>query len=95
MGLGVPRQELWMMENKDRLEATILIGVGGSFDVLSGRLPRAPLLWQRMGLEWSYRLLLQPWRARRALAIPVFLLQIFLLKLAQLSGTRTRSSNSS
>ncbi|MGQ9734889.1 MAG: WecB/TagA/CpsF family glycosyltransferase [Candidatus Bipolaricaulia bacterium] len=80
VGLGVPRQELWMMENRGRLKAKVLIGVGGSLDVLSGRLPRAPLLLQRLGLEWLYRLLRQPWRARRALAIPAFLLRVLLLE---------------
>ncbi|MFQ6090675.1 MAG: WecB/TagA/CpsF family glycosyltransferase, partial [Candidatus Bipolaricaulia bacterium] len=94
VGLGVPRQELWMMENKERLEVKILIGVGGSFDVLSGRLPRAPLALQRLGLEWLYRLFLQPWRARRVLAIPAFLLRILLLGLTQSSFASTKSSNS-
>lgn len=81
VGLGVPRQELWMLENEEKLEAGVLIGVGGSFDVLSGRLRRAPRLLQRAGLEWLWRLLRQPWRLPRALAIPRFLLWVLLLKL--------------
>jgi N-acetylglucosaminyldiphosphoundecaprenol N-acetyl-beta-D-mannosaminyltransferase len=80
VGLGVPRQELWMMQNRRRLKAKVLIGVGGSLDVLSGRLPRAPRLVQRLGLEWLYRMVRQPWRARRALAIPAFLLRVLLLE---------------
>jgi N-acetylglucosaminyldiphosphoundecaprenol N-acetyl-beta-D-mannosaminyltransferase len=95
VGLGVPRQELWMLKNKDKLEAKLLIGVGGSFDVLSGRLPRAPLPLQRLGLEWFYRLMLQPWRIRRALAIPAFLLSVLWLGLVQGSPTWTKSSSSS
>lgn len=83
VGLGVPRQELWMMENRGRLKAKVLIGVGGSLDVLSGRLPRAPRLLQRLGLEWLYRLLRQPSRAGRALAIPPFILRVLLLEPGQ------------
>ena len=95
VGLGVPRQELWMSSNRDKVEAKLLIGVGGSFDVLSGRLPRAPLPLQQLGLEWLYRLTLQPWRVRRALVIPSFLLQVLLLSLAQSSLAWTKSSSSS
>lgn len=80
VGLGVPRQELWMIEHKHELKARVLIGVGGSLDVLSGRLPRAPRFLQRLGLEWLYRMVRQPWRARRALAIPAFLLRVLLLE---------------
>ncbi|MFQ6033899.1 MAG: WecB/TagA/CpsF family glycosyltransferase, partial [Candidatus Bipolaricaulia bacterium] len=95
VGLGVPRQELWMLENKDELEAKLLLGVGGSFDVWSGRLPRAPLLLQKLGLEWLYRLLLQPRRVRRAAVIPLFLLRVLCWGLAQNSPTWTKSSSSS
>ncbi|MCR4404516.1 MAG: WecB/TagA/CpsF family glycosyltransferase [Candidatus Acetothermia bacterium] len=80
VGLGVPRQELWMLEHKRELKAKVLIGVGGSLDVLSGRLPRAPRVLRQLGLEWLYRLLRQPWRARRALAIPPFILRVLLLE---------------
>lgn len=82
VGLGVPRQELWMLKNGERLKPAVLIGVGGSFDVLSGRLRRAPQLLQRAGLEWLWRLLRQPWRLPRVLTIPRFLLWVLLLKLS-------------
>ncbi|MCL6642716.1 MAG: WecB/TagA/CpsF family glycosyltransferase [Candidatus Bipolaricaulota bacterium] len=84
VGLGVPRQELWMLENRPKLKASVLIGVGGCFDVWAGRLTRAPLRWQRLGLEWFYRVLQEPKRLGRVSAIPVFLGQISLAKLAQI-----------
>lgn len=58
--MGVPRQELWIAENAEKLQAKILMGVGGSFDVVSGNLKRAPLWMQRAGLEWLYRVVREP-----------------------------------
>ena len=72
VGLGSPKQEYWL---EDFLEATkcgVGIGVGGSFDVLAGMVPRAPRLWRRAGLEWLYRLIREPSRWRRQLALPRF-----------------------
>jgi N-acetylglucosaminyldiphosphoundecaprenol N-acetyl-beta-D-mannosaminyltransferase len=60
VGMGVPRQELWIAENAEKLQAKILMGVGGSFDVVSGNLKRAPLWMQRAGLEWLYRVVREP-----------------------------------
>ena len=68
VGLGFPRQqETWIFQHKDQFNAKIIIGVGGSFDVWSGRIPRAPKVFQKLGLEWFFRLLRQPkriWRQR-------------------------------
>jgi len=67
VGLGFPRQEIWAEANKHKLGAKIVMGVGGSFDVMSGELKRAPKFFQKVGLEWLYRLLRQPkriWRQR-------------------------------
>lgn len=86
VGLGVPRQELWMHENRARLTASVLMGVGGCFDVWAGRLRRAPTSWQRLGLEWLYRVVQEPRRLARVRAIPVFLAQISLIKIARLLG---------
>lgn len=74
VGLGAPKQERWMAEHRDRLDAAILIGVGAAFDFHTGRLDRAPDWMQRAGLEWSYRLYKEPrrlWR-RYVLGIPRF-----------------------
>jgi N-acetylglucosaminyldiphosphoundecaprenol N-acetyl-beta-D-mannosaminyltransferase len=74
IGLGAPKQERWMAEHRDRLDAAILIGVGAAFDFHTDRMDRAPLWMQRSGLEWSYRLAKEPrrlWR-RYVLGIPRF-----------------------
>ncbi len=73
---GAPAQELWIARNLARLPASVAMGVGGAYDFLSGRQLRAPVWMQRMGLEWLYRLYREPWRLRRMLAIPRFMLLV-------------------
>jgi len=73
---GQPRQELWIRRNAARLPARVAIGVGGTFDYLSGRVPRAPAWMRSHGLEWLYRLVRQPWRARRMAVLPVYALLV-------------------
>ena len=73
LGLGVPRQELWMARNRQRTNA-VMIGVGGLLDVFAGDIPRAPESWQRLGLEWLYRLLREPRRIKRMIRLPEILL---------------------
>jgi N-acetylglucosaminyldiphosphoundecaprenol N-acetyl-beta-D-mannosaminyltransferase len=73
---GAPRQELWIARNLERLPAAVGIGVGGAFDYLSGRVTRAPGWMRRLGLEWLFRLLRQPWRAGRMAVLPVFALEV-------------------
>jgi N-acetylglucosaminyldiphosphoundecaprenol N-acetyl-beta-D-mannosaminyltransferase len=75
-GLGSPKQELWLGEYLAACGAPVGIGVGGSFDVLSGRLARAPQGWRAAGLEWLYRLVREPRRWRRQLALPRFALLV-------------------
>src|SRR5256884_7535338 len=75
---GAPAQDLWIYRNLSRLPAAIAMGVGGAYDFLSGRQRRAPQTMQRLGLEWLYRLYREPWRWRRMLTIPDFLLQVLL-----------------
>ncbi|MGP4078965.1 WecB/TagA/CpsF family glycosyltransferase [Pseudalkalibacillus sp. R45] len=77
VGLGCPRQEKWIYENIDHFNKGIFMGVGGSFDVLSGEVKRAPLMWRKLNLEWFYRLVTQPWRIKRMLELPKFLLKVF------------------
>lgn len=62
---GSPAQDLWIARNQPGLGIPVALGVGGSFDYLSGAVPRAPRLMRRLGLEWLYRLLRQPWRWKR------------------------------
>ena len=73
LGLGAPRQELWMARNRQKINA-VMIGVGGLLDVFAGDSPRAPESWQRLGLEWLYRLLREPRRFKRVIRLPKILL---------------------
>jgi N-acetylglucosaminyldiphosphoundecaprenol N-acetyl-beta-D-mannosaminyltransferase len=65
-----PRQELWISENIAASGASVGIGLGGTFDYITGQRRRAPKLWRKLGLEWLYRLLTQPWRYKRMIAVP-------------------------
>ncbi|GAA0367745.1 WecB/TagA/CpsF family glycosyltransferase [Bacillus horti] len=85
VALGFPKQELWIQRYKQQLQAKVAIGVGGSFDVLAGVVKRAPMMWQKLRLEWLHRLLSQPSRLPRQLAIPKFVLRIKKEKKKQLS----------
>ncbi len=73
-GLGSPRQEYWLAEHLAATGARAGIGVGGSFDVIAGDVLRAPAVWRRLHVEWFYRLLSEPSRWRRQLALPYFVL---------------------
>ena len=73
---GAPKQELWIERVGDRLGAPVSIGVGGAFDFLTGRVKRAPAWMRRVGLEWLYRLVRQPWRLRRMSVLPVYALKV-------------------
>ncbi len=75
-GMGFPRQEFWLSEYLAQTGCGVGIGVGGSFDVLSGNVQRAPDGWRKAHLEWLYRLVTQPQRWRRQLALPYFVLLV-------------------
>ncbi|MBN1876057.1 MAG: WecB/TagA/CpsF family glycosyltransferase [Anaerolineae bacterium] len=83
---GAPKQDLWLARNLHRTGATVGIGVGGSFDFIAGLTRRAPRWIQRVGLEWLYRLLQEPRRWRRQLALPHFAVLILLGRDAPLSS---------
>lgn len=70
VALGAPRQERWMQLHSAALDVPVSVGVGGSFDVMAGRVPRAPRWMQRVGLEWLYRLLREPRRWNVVRTIP-------------------------
>jgi len=76
VALGAPKQEKWIYENKDRLKVKVCIGVGGSLDVLSGKVKLAPEFFRRNGLEWLYRLYKEPRRFKRMLDLPRFILRV-------------------
>jgi N-acetylglucosaminyldiphosphoundecaprenol N-acetyl-beta-D-mannosaminyltransferase len=73
---SVDNQDIWIAKYKDRLGVPLMMGVGGSFDVLSGRIKRAPKLFRRLRLEWLHRLLLEPSRLPRMLVLPKFALKV-------------------
>ena len=76
VALGAPRQEYWIAEHIKALGIPVGMGIGGSMDVLSGNVKRAPEWMQKMSLEWLYRFLIQPTRFKRMLALPKFMLAV-------------------
>lgn len=76
VALGAPRQEYWITEHKDMLGVPVSIGIGGSFDVIAGKAKRAPNIMQKLRLEWLYRLAKEPWRYKRMLALPKFVVEV-------------------
>jgi N-acetylglucosaminyldiphosphoundecaprenol N-acetyl-beta-D-mannosaminyltransferase len=72
VAMGFPRQEQWIASNLGRLNVRVAVAEGGSFTFMSGATRRAPAWMQRSGLEWLFRLVRQPWRFRRQLALPRF-----------------------
>jgi UDP-N-acetyl-D-mannosaminouronate:lipid I N-acetyl-D-mannosaminouronosyltransferase len=80
VGMGSPRQEL-LMEQMQRRHTAVYQGLGGSFDVYTGFVKRAPDWWVRNNLEWAYRLLKQPARIKRQLFLVKFLVLLLLKKL--------------
>ena len=74
---GCPKQDYWISANRGRLKGVrVAFGCGGALDFISGQVPRAPRALRRRGLEWLYRLWLEPSRARRMAALPVFGLKV-------------------
>lgn len=77
VALGSPKQEEFIYKLKSKLPNTLMIGVGGSFDVWAGEVERAPEIYQKMGLEWLYRTLKEPKRFKRIFpTLPLFVLKV-------------------
>lgn len=76
VALGMPMQEKWLARFRRHLHVAVAVGVGGSFDVVAGHIKRAPHIWQKMGLEWLWRLLKEPQRIGRAMVLPRFMIKI-------------------
>ncbi|WP_318503435.1 WecB/TagA/CpsF family glycosyltransferase [Bacillus sp. T3] len=74
VALGYPLQEQWIARHLEEFNKGVFIGVGGSFDVIAGVVKRAPKIWQKMNLEWFYRLMKKPTRLKRVMRLPQFLL---------------------
>ncbi len=75
--LGAPKQEYWMVKNGPATGARLMAGLGGSLDVFAGVVERAPEGWQKLGLEWLYRLIREPSRIGRMARLPLFLVSAF------------------
>ena len=73
--LGAPKQELWMAKEEGKLPVGLMCGLGGSLDVFAGTVKRAPESWQRLGLEWLYRLMKEPRRIGRMMKLPLFVVE--------------------
>jgi N-acetylglucosaminyldiphosphoundecaprenol N-acetyl-beta-D-mannosaminyltransferase len=80
VGMGAPRQEYWIQDNMHTYGVPISIGVGGSFDVVAGEKKRAPLWMIKLNIEWLYRLIIEPSRIKRQLALPKFMLMVLYSK---------------
>ncbi|MFL0194618.1 WecB/TagA/CpsF family glycosyltransferase [Clostridium sp. WILCCON 0269] len=78
VAMGSPRQDIFIAENMDILPCKVYMGVGGSFDIFSGKVKRAPRWMIKLGFEWLYRVCKEPWRIKRLSSIPKFLLKVML-----------------
>lgn len=82
VALGAPKQELWIDQNKKLIKSNVFIGLGGSFDYISGRIKRAPIGFRKVGLEWLFRLLTQPSRVGRIFkAVVIFPIKVLIQKI--------------
>ncbi len=89
VALGFPNQEYWISENLSSIGGAVCIGVGGAVDVWAGRAARAPAVWRQLGLEWFYRLVREPNRFRRQLALPRFAVLVLAQALRGRTANRT------
>ena len=80
VGLGFPKQEMWIHAKRNRIKAKVIIGNGGVMDILSGNSKRAPEIYQKLGLEWFYRLIKEPSRIKRQMILPKFMLKVIFTK---------------
>ncbi|MGD0152915.1 MAG: WecB/TagA/CpsF family glycosyltransferase [Thermacetogeniaceae bacterium] len=80
VGMGFPKQEQFIDEHRQQLGRLVAVGVGGSFDVVSGRLRRSPLWMQQLRLEWLFRAFQEPARWRRLLVLPRFIGMVLLTR---------------
>jgi N-acetylglucosaminyldiphosphoundecaprenol N-acetyl-beta-D-mannosaminyltransferase len=82
VAFGSPKQEFWIAENLAGLPVKVVIGVGGAFDFISGKVRRAPVFVRKLGFEWLFRLIIQPWRIKRQLRLVKFIFLVIKQKLS-------------
>lgn len=73
VAFGSPKQEVWISKNINNLNAKVVMGVGGAFDFITGKVPRAPKLLRDLGVEWLFRLIVQPWRIKRQIWLIIYI----------------------
>ena len=76
LALGAPKQEKWYARYAEQIDSSLAMGIGGSFDVLAGKMARAPLWMQKASLEWFFRLYKQPSRLGRMMVLPQFVIRV-------------------
>ena len=76
VAMGCPRQEIFIAKYMDRLHCSVFMGVGGSFDIISGNVKRAPKWMINLGMEWLFRVVKEPFRVKRLSSIPKFILMV-------------------
>ncbi|NLV74069.1 MAG: WecB/TagA/CpsF family glycosyltransferase [Chloroflexi bacterium] len=79
---GAPAQDLWISRNRAALPVPVCMGVGGTLDFIAGIAPRAPKWMRRIGAEWLFRLVRQPWRWRRMARLPVYMVRVMQQRLS-------------
>lgn len=87
VAFGHPKQEEWIFTNLDKIPVKAAMGVGGAFDYISGHVTRAPYLIRAIGFEWLYRLVKEPWRWKRQLALITFVKLIFKERVGRLPNS--------
>lgn len=80
IAFGHIKQEKWINKNLPKLNTKVMVGVGGAFDYLSGSVPRAPKIIRSLGMEWIFRLAVQPWRIKRLWKLPYFVYMVMTRK---------------
>ena len=88
VAIGSPKQENWIAEHRDHLNPAFCMGVGGTFDVVSGRVKWAPAIFRKTGSEFLYRLITQPKRFKRQSCYPVFMILVIYKKLKMVLGKK-------
>lgn len=76
VAFGQGKQEKWIVKNKEKAPFKVAMGVGGAFDYISGNVARAPVWMRELGLEWLFRILIQPWRAKRFISLIKFVSKV-------------------
>jgi len=81
VGLGFPKEEKWIYAFKNEFKNTVFISVGGSIDIISGEIKKAPAYFMDRGLEWFYRIITKPWRIGRLLRVGIFFISVVFKRL--------------